>query len=268
MNAIQSSARYPFVPPVVNPTCDSGHGPLPLCNTVRVTGAPLSHPAAVRRFAVALVAFTLLYNIAEGALSIWSGISARSLVLLAFGADSYVEVLAASAVLWRLSYKDEEAGERAEQRALRLIGATFLILAAAVVFTSTISLASGEGASESLAGLIILAASLTLMPALSFAKLWAAARTGMPVVAAEARETIACSYLSLTAFAGIVAVFVVGWWWVDAIAALAMVPWLVREGLEGLRGDACFDSVRPCFCRPCAFGLRTCATTCCATACC
>lgn len=224
--------------------------------------------SAVRRIAVALVGFTLLYNIGEGALSIWSGIRAESLVLLTFGADSYVEVLAASAVLWRLSYADEEEGERAERRALRLIGVTFLVLAGAVVFTSIGSLAAGEGATESFAGLLILGASVIIMPALSLAKLWAAARTGMPVIAAEAKETIACSYLSLTALAGVVAVFVVGWWWVDPVAALLMVPWLTREGLEGVRGDACFDGLRPCFCRSCGFGLRTCPTTCCATACC
>jgi divalent metal cation (Fe/Co/Zn/Cd) transporter len=222
----------------------------------------------VKRIAVALVAFTLLYNVAEGALSIWSGVRADSLVLLTFGADSYVEVLAASAVLWRLSYDDEQDGERAERRAIRLIGGTFLVLAVAVVFTSMVSLSSGEGASGSLAGLIVLAASLIVMPVLSFGKLWAAARTGMPVIAAEAKETIACSYLSLTAFAGVVAVIALGWWWLDAVAALAMVPWLVREGMEGVRGDACFDGAHPCFCRPCAFGLRDCARTCCATACC
>jgi hypothetical protein len=79
---------------------------------------------------------------------------------------------------------------------------------------------------------------------------------------------VACSYLSLTAFAGLLGTALLGWWWLDAGAALLLVPWLVREGLEGVRGDACFDGLRPCFCRTCLGGLRSCAPVCCTPACC
>jgi len=211
---------------------------------------------------------TLLYNIVEGIISISAGIVSGSIVLLSFGADSYLEVLAAGAVLWRLSYRDEEAGERAEERALRVVGATFLILAGAVVFQSTYALSEAEGAQTSVTGLLVLIASAIFMPALSIAKLWVAARTGMNVLAAEAKETIACSYLTFTALAGIIAVFLLGWWWIDPIAALLMVPWLVKEGMDGVRADACFDGERPCFCRACFFGVRSCQPGCCAPACC
>lgn len=210
-----------------------------------------------------LVGFTLLYNVFEGAASIIAGINANSLTLVAFGSDSYLEVLAAGAVLWRLSYKDEEEGERAEGRAMRVIGITFLLLAAGIAFQAVLSLADGKGAQESLFGLAVLALSLTLMPVLSLGKLWLAARTQMPVLAAEAKETIACSYLSLTAFAGLIAVALVGWWWLDSVAALLMVPWLVKEGVEGVKAEACFEGVVPCFCRLCFFGLRSCQAPCC-----
>ena len=221
----------------------------------------------LRQLAVGLLLATALYNVAEGAVALYSGLGAGSLTLLAFGADSYLEVLATGAVLWRLSYRDEEQGERAEQRALRLIGATFLVLAAAVVFQAGVSLAGHQSAEESRLGLLLLAASLVLMPLLSLAKLWTAARANLPALAAEAKETIACSYLSLTAFAGLVAVTLVGWWWLDAVTVLLLVPWLVREGLEGLRGEACFEDARLCFCRTC-FGIRSCTPACCAPACC
>jgi divalent metal cation (Fe/Co/Zn/Cd) transporter len=221
-----------------------------------------------RWLAVALLLVTLLYNVAEGVIAIYGGIEAESLVLLAFGADSYLEVLAAGAVLWRLSYRDEEAGERAEQRAMRLIGTTFLVLAAAVVFQSVLALAGGHAAEESRLGLLLLTASLVMMPLLSLAKLWTAARGAIAALAAEARETVACSYLSLTAFAGLLATALFGWWWLDAVVALLLVPWLVREGLEGVRGEACYDGAQPCFCRPCLGGLRTCTAVCCAPACC
>lgn len=201
---------------------------------------------------------TIIYNVTEGVIALWLGLSAGSIVLLAFGADSYLEVMAAGAVAWRLSIDDEEAGERAEQRAMRFIGATFLILAAAVIFQSVFALATRDGAEESVVGLGLLLASLTVMPVLALAKLWTAAAVNLPVLAAEAKETVACSYLSLTAFAGLIATIVFGAWWLDPVAALLMVPWLVKEGLEGVRGDACFEGNRPCFCGECWYGLRSC----------
>src|SRR5215212_2072307 len=92
------------------------------------------------RLAVALLLLTALYNVVEGVVAVASGYHAQSLTLLAFGADSYLEVLAAGAVLWRLSFRDEEAGERAEQRAGRFIGWTFLVLAAGITFQSVYAL--------------------------------------------------------------------------------------------------------------------------------
>lgn len=190
-----------------------------------------------RRLALGLILFTLLYNAGEGAISIWSGLRADSLVLLAFGADSYVEVLAAGAVAWRLAQTGEEKGEQAERRALRFIGVTFLLLAVGVAFEAVYLLSTGAEAEKSLAGTGLLAASLVVMPPLAFWKLRVAARGNLPALAAEARETFACVYLSITALAGIVAVTLAGWGWVDAIAALLMTPWLAREGLEALRGE-------------------------------
>ncbi len=223
----------------------------------------------MRRFAILLLLATLAYNAIEGVLSILAGLRADSVVLLSFGADSYLEVAAAGAVLWRLSYRDEETGKRVEERAMRVIGATFLLLAAAIVFQSTYSLVEHDGAADSPLGVFVLVASLIFMPLLAGAKLWTAARSNMPVLAAEAKETIACSYLTLTALSGVVAVALLGWWWLDAVAALCMVPWLVKEGLEGVREDFGFDeSDRPCFCRTCLFGMRDCSPSCCVPACC
>jgi divalent metal cation (Fe/Co/Zn/Cd) transporter len=219
--------------------------------------------------AFGLLGLTIAYNFMEGVVAVASGLAAGSLTLIAFGGDSYVEVLAAAAVFWRLSYRDEDAGDRAEQRAMRLIGMTFLLLAAVIAFEATLSLAEGRGAEASLIGISVLVASLLLMPLLSFSKLWLAARSQMPVLAAEAKETLACSYLSLTALTGVVAIALLGWWWLDAVAALLMVPWLVREGLEGLRLEPDEgESGVPCFCRACLYGLRRCRLGCCAATCC
>ena len=79
------------------------------------------------------------------------------------------------------------------------------------------------------------------MPLVSWGKLRAADALGSTALRAEAKETLACAYLSLTLLVGLVANAVAGWWWADPVAALLMVPWLVREGLEGVRGERCSD---------------------------
>ena len=218
------------------------------------------------RTARVLLAATVAYNVAEGVIALFAGVTAGSLALLAFGADSYLEVAAAGAVLWRISIADEARGERAERRALRFIGWTFLALAVAVVYQAGSALVHRNGAEESLVGIGLAAASVTLMPSLALGKLWTAARANMPVLAAEAKETLACSYLSITLLIGLVANALVGWWWIDPATALLLVPWLLREGLEGVRGEICFEDLRACFCRACFYGVRSCRAACCAPA--
>ena len=88
------------------------------------------------RYARLLLVITILYNVVEGVIALWSGISAASIALVAFGADSYIEVAAASLVLWRLGIEDNEYAEAVEQRIIRFIGWTFIVLSAAVAFRS------------------------------------------------------------------------------------------------------------------------------------
>ena len=94
---------------------------------------------------------------------------------------------------------------------------------------------------ESTLGIVLAAVSLVLMPAISWGKLRAAREIGSAALRAEAKETLACSYLSFTLLLGLVVNAVWDWWWADPAAALLMVPWLVREGIEGLRGESCCD---------------------------
>ena len=91
--------------------------------------------------------------------------------------------------------------------------------------------------SESTVGILLAVASLVIMPLVAWGKLHAAKAVGSAALRAEAKETLACSYLSLTLLLGLVANALAAWWWADPAAALLMVPWLVEEGLEGLRGE-------------------------------
>ena len=184
---------------------------------------------------------TAAYNAVEAGVGIGAGIAAGSIALVGFGLDSVIELAAAGALVWRLAVErrgaDREAIERSERRVRRFVGVTFLLLAAYVLGEAGLTLWRREAPAESPVGIVLAAASLVLMPLIAWGKLRAARALGSGALRAEARETLACSYLSFTLLVGLVANAAAGWWWADPLAALAMVPWLVREGVEGLRGE-------------------------------
>jgi len=196
-----------------------------------------------RRRALALVGGTLAYNVVEALLSLWSGMEADSIALLGFGLDSVIECAAAVLMLWRLVVEargaDPARVERTERLVHRFVGGTFFALALYVVAQAGSTLWRRSPPEGSLLGIAIALASLVVMPLVSWGKLRAARAIGSAALRAEARETLACAYLSFTLLLGLAANEALGWWWADPLAALLMVPWLVREGIEGLRAEAC-----------------------------
>ena len=188
------------------------------------------------RRAHALLYLTVAWNIVEGVVAVGSGVVAGSIALVGFGLDSFIEVFAALTLLWRLRHEGE-AAERAERRALTLIGLTFLLLAAYVLAQAIFTFVGREEPAESPVGIVLSLVSLAVMPGLGLAKRFCALRLGSRALVAESLETLICSYLSLTLFIGLFLNAALGWWWADPAAALAMVPWLAKEGLEGIRGE-------------------------------
>jgi divalent metal cation (Fe/Co/Zn/Cd) transporter len=197
------------------------------------------------RIGLQLVAATMAYNVAEASVALGSGVRARSVALVGFGLDSVIECVAASALFWRLRLEsagaDRERIDRSEQRVHRLVGATFVALAVYVSAQALWVLWARSAPAESVVGIALAAASLVVMPAVAWGKLRAARELGSAALRAEAKETLACAYLSGTLLVGLLVNALVGWWWADPVAALLMVPWLVREGRDGLRGEACCD---------------------------
>jgi len=193
------------------------------------------------RIGLWLVAATMAYNVVEGAITLWAGFHAGSIALVGFGLDSYIECAAAATLLWRLTLETRgaptESIERSEQWVHRFVGATFIALALYVLGQAGWTLLTSEAPEESLVGIILAVASLVIMPLVSWGKLHAAKAINSAALRAEAKETLACSYLSFTLLLGLVANATAGWWWADPLAALLMVPWLVKEGIEGLRGE-------------------------------
>jgi divalent metal cation (Fe/Co/Zn/Cd) transporter len=194
---------------------------------------------------IGLVAATMAYNSLEAVIAIWSGVDAGSIALVGFGLDSVIELAAAAVLFWRLRVEargaDSETVERTERRVQRFVGLTFVALAIYVTVQSGWTLWTANAPQESAVGIILAVASLVIMPLVSFGKLRAARELGSAALRAEAKETLACSYLSLTLLLGLVANAFAGWWWADPAAALLMVPWLIKEGREGLSGEECGD---------------------------
>ena len=91
------------------------------------------------------------------------------------------------------------------------------------------------------------------MPLIAVWKLRIAAEGNLQSIAIEAKETLACAVLSLTLLIGLVANAALGWWWLDAVTALLLVPWLLREGLDGIRRDGRPGDLQLCSCRSCLF---------------
>jgi divalent metal cation (Fe/Co/Zn/Cd) transporter len=169
-----------------------------------------------------------------------SGLLAGSVALVGFGLDSFIEVAAAGVLLWRMTVpNDDPRVEGREALARRVVGASFLVLAGYVAGESAYVLVAGSEPEVSPVGIGLAIASLAIMPALGLIKRGNARRLQSPALVAESTETLICSYLSLTLFVGLATNAATGWGWADIVAALAMVPWIVKEGIEGIRGEPC-----------------------------
>jgi len=196
------------------------------------------------RRGLGLEIFTLLWNVLEGVVAVAAGTVSGSVALIGFGVDSFVETASAVVVGWRLRAElrdgSAEAGERFEPVASRIAGALLLALSTYIVIDAGRRLLGfGSEARESLLGIALTSVSMVVMPFLGWAKLRTATALQSRALRADAYETIACAWLSLTTLVGLVLNALFGWWWADPLAALCLVPLIVREGLEGLRGGEC-----------------------------
>jgi divalent metal cation (Fe/Co/Zn/Cd) transporter len=188
--------------------------------------------------ALLLEYFTVGWNVLEGIIAIAAGVIAGSIALIGFGLDSYIEVASGLVLIWRLrkhGFGNLEEEEAAEKRAILFVGVTFFLLAVYVIYESGRKLLFQEHPDESLVGIILAFVSLIVMPLLAVYKKRIAAEINSRALRADALETLACSYLSLTLLLGLGANAIFGWWWADPVSALAMVYFLVKEGWEAIQ---------------------------------
>ncbi|MDQ4052916.1 MAG: cation transporter [Actinomycetota bacterium] len=197
-----------------------------------------------------LAGASVAYNGIEAVIAIAAGAAAGSVALIGFGLDSIVEVSSGLIILWQFGHQMPESREL---RALRLMAVSFFALAAYVAFESARVLLSGADPDSSPVGIGLAAASLAVMPFLS----WAQRRTGRALhsnaVVADSTQTLICTYLSGVLLVGLVLNATLGWSWADPIAGLVIAAVAVKEGREAWRGDGC--------CPPGAASLDACAST-------
>ncbi|HEY6074460.1 MAG TPA: cation transporter, partial [Anaerolineales bacterium] len=175
----------------------------------------VARPQLVRR-GLWLNYLTIGYNTIEALVSLAAGLVAGSVALVGFGVDSAIEVTASLAAQWRLrSDLDPKRRERVDRVTHRVIGASFLALAAYVVVDSGITLWQREAPEPSIVGCIILVLSVMVMPVLARAKRTVARGLTSRALQAEAMQTSLCAYLSVIALAGVALNTLFGWWWAD-----------------------------------------------------
>jgi divalent metal cation (Fe/Co/Zn/Cd) transporter len=196
----------------------------------------IASPDTIRRIR-RVQTVTIAWMSVEAAVSLFAAWRATSPALLAFGGDSAIELFSAVVVLWRFRVSD--AHEDAERRAARVAGALLFTLAAFVTITSVTSLLGYSEPKPTFLGIAILIAAAAVMPWLAREKRRLSANTGSAALRADAAQSALCAYLSLIALAGLATNAIWHVRWADPIAALAILPLIVWEGREAMRGKAC-----------------------------
>ncbi|MBK8445656.1 MAG: cation transporter [Micropruina sp.] len=187
-----------------------------------------------------LAQFTVVYNVAEGAVAITAGLVAGLVSLVGFGLDSGIESIAAVLVGLRLAarLRHGEADERRERRTLKLVAVTFFILATYVTVEGIRDLAAGEDPDNSTVGIVLLALSIIVMPLLARAKRRVAEQLdGDPLILADAAETRICVLLSISTLLGLGMFALTGAGWLDPIAGFVIAIFAIREGREAWEGE-------------------------------
>jgi divalent metal cation (Fe/Co/Zn/Cd) transporter len=180
---------------------------------------------------------TLIWMGVEAGVSLGAAWTARSAALLAFGGDSAVELLSAAVVFRHFNAPSQL--EHAEERAGRIAGGLLFVLAAFVVTTSVLTLLGHVEAQPSLIGIAVLGLAAMIMPWLAAQKRQLSITTGSAALRADAAESTVCGYLALIALAGLAVNAVWRVSWADPVAALALLPLMIREGWEAWKGKPC-----------------------------
>jgi divalent metal cation (Fe/Co/Zn/Cd) transporter len=187
------------------------------------------------QYALWLAIFTVLYNIAEGVISIFFGISDEALTLFGFGVDSFIEVMSGLGILAmviRIWQNPETSRSRFEITALRVTGTAFYLLALGLGASAIYNLFSGHKPETTLPGLIISVISIAMMWLLVASKRKVGRTLNSLPILADANCTLVCVYMSVVLLTASFIYELTGFGFVDSIGALGLIYFSVKEGRE------------------------------------
>lgn len=208
----------------------------------------MTQNTAILMKGITIEVVSVFWMIIEATVAIGAGMMAHSLSLVAFGADSVIELVAGGVLLWRLLIEAGGASlervKQAEKISSWVVGGALMLLAVYIFVAAGFKLWFHQGAETSAWGITLAIASSLLMPMLSRAKIRIGKEIGSTALKADGACSIVCAYMAMTVLAGVVLTSLFGWWWADAVAALVLIYFVVKEGWEAIqeaRGveDAC-----------------------------
>lgn len=208
------------------------------------TVSPPSREKLLRQAAL-LAWITIIYNVAEGLVSVVLGVDDETLALFGFGLDSFVEVISGIGIwhmIRRMRLTPLEAPDRFEQRALKITGSAFYLLTAGLVLTAIVNSVQGHHPRTTVWGIVVASVSIATMGALIHLKTKVGRALGSEAILSDANCTRACLYLSFVLLGASVGYELTGIGYLDAAGALwiAWYAWKeAREAFDKARGKSC-----------------------------
>jgi len=233
-NRLESTETHTLYPELLVATSTQMHNaPVP---ALQQTVTP-----EIARRVIHIQIVTLVWMSVEALVSSGAAWTARSPALLGFGGDSAVELLSAVVVFRRFYRPPHEA--HAEERAGKIAGVLLFVLAVFVVFAAALSMLGHVEPRPSPIGIALLIFAAVGMPWLAKQKRRLSAATGSAALRGDAAESAVCGYLALIALAALVVNVIWKVSWADPVAALALLPFIVHEGWEAMKGKPCCNGV-------------------------
>ena len=202
------------------------------------------------RLGVRIEILSTVWMVIEAAGSLLGGFLAASIALEAFGIDSVVEIAGSVVLLWRLSVEarggQQDQVRKAERVASWIVGVGLLLLAVYIAASSVLSLVFGSHAQTSILGIVVTAISSVFMPWLATAKKRIGKAIGSKALESDGFCSMVCAYMSWIVLGGLFLNALLGWWWIDSLAALSLIYFVVKEGLEAIESARSEEATCSC----------------------